>query len=465
MNKFRIQLLGLFLFLSTIISIENLIIGWLDCTSIVIAIIFLEIYILIESIFWLKFKTSTYINAPSLILIAMYFWHFPFVTFFYTIPIGIFSDDGGILIYGESELIKAIYYCALCLNLYVYGLFYSSKKIRGHLQKEVYPVSNTIKKFGIFITLLSISLVVIFQYTDNRYLNSTGYLDLYLNQTDSIISRIYYSMQFFIPFFLLMSFGEGRNKFDFLKVTALFLILVILSLFNGDRSLLFSLIVAYVVGFDSFIKRLSPAILGAAIFVLMIISRVITETRDKSIGFISLLDFDGFNIFDFFHLFWEAGRVIRNVSWTMHFMDSDHYRFGSTYLESILVVIPFSKNFLQENLLTFERPSEWLISRVETLGPGIGLGYSQVAESFLNFGFFGAVLFLVLGYFVGYFYFNFIKNGRYDFYLISMSVALMLILHMRNDSAAFLRLILWEIIIIYAIRRYSIYKFKIKGMN
>jgi oligosaccharide repeat unit polymerase len=262
-----------------------------------------------------------------------------------------------------------------------------------------------------------------------------------------------------------MSFGEGRNKSDFLKVTALFLVLVTLSLFNGDRSLLFSLIVAYVVGYDNFIKRLSPAILGTAMLFLIIISRIITEIRDKAIGIISLLDFDGYDSFDFFHLFWEAGRVIRNVSWTMHFMDSDYYRFGSTYLEAVLVAIPFSKNFLEENLFTFERPSDWLISRVETLGPGVGLGYSQIAESFLNFGFFGAALFLVLGYFAGYFYFNFIKNGRYDYYLISMSVALMLILHMRNDSAAFLRLILWEIIIIYAIRKYSIYKFKIKGKD
>jgi len=139
---------------------------------------------------------------------------------------------------------------------------------------------------------------------------------------------------------------------------------------------------------------------------------------------------------------------------TMEFMVNERFHLGSSFFESALEFIPFSSNLLKA-LMTFERPSEWLVLRADNLGVGQGYGYSLVAESYYNFWFFGCLLFLALGFFIGRYYFIFIRTGSRYHYLLAMFTAVLLSLHMRNDSGSYLRTFMWGCFIILMIKLHT----------
>jgi len=180
-------------------------------------------------------------------------------------------------------------------------------------------------------------------------------------------------------------------------------------------------------------------------------SWIVSQARGSGVG---LHVFTTAGSVDLLHFLWESGRSIGAVIMTFHFVAQETYRYGASFLESALELVPLTSRFARF-VVPVERPSEWLLARVATVPQGKGFGYSLVAEAFFNFGYAGCLLFVLLGAFVGRYYYGYLKTGSTYMFLMAASVAVMLSLHMRNDSGSFLRTLLISFIMFFVLKRLS----------
>ena len=87
----------------------------------------------------------------------------------------------------------------------------------------------------------------------------------------------------------------------------------------------------------------------------------------------------------------EMGGSMLAPAYTIQFVPSDHaYEFGASYAYAVLSLVP--NLFWSVHPAAEHSPSKWLVNTAEpaTARAGGGLGYSVIAEAYLNFGFLGA---------------------------------------------------------------------------
>jgi hypothetical protein len=99
-----------------------------------------------------------------------------------------------------------------------------------------------------------------------------------------------------------------------------------------------------------------------------------------------------------------------------------------------------------------EPPSEWVLKQSSDMAAGEGLGYSLVAEAFLNFGMWGCLLFLAVGWLGAYHDFRFRFRGDIFSALQSLNLVVLLSLHLRNDSITYVRVLIWAALVIWSAR-------------
>jgi len=125
---------------------------------------------------------------------------------------------------------------------------------------------------------------------------------------------------------------------------------------------------------------------------------------------------------------------------------------GRSFADALIYFVPGPLVKLIAPGWTVEPPSEWVLKQSSDMAPGEGLGYSLVAEAFLNFGMWGCLLFLAIGWLVAYHYFRF--RFRRDIFsaLQSLNLVVLLSLHLRNDSITYVRVLIWAALLIWSAR-------------
>ena len=130
------------------------------------------------------------------------------------------------------------------------------------------------------------------------------------------------------------------------------------------------------------------------------------------------------------------------------------YHYGSDYLSSTVVAIPFRSILLPSLGVTVRdlSPSQWVLLYLHP-GRTAGPGYLQLAEAYLQFGAIGVVgLYLLLGWGLMRLW-RFVSSRRWNpqtlaFGLIAMSEMLIWI---RNSSSLEARALSWGWLIVYAV--------------
>jgi len=130
------------------------------------------------------------------------------------------------------------------------------------------------------------------------------------------------------------------------------------------------------------------------------------------------------------------------------------YHYGSDYLSSTIVAIPFRSILLPQLGITVRdlSPSQWVLLYLHP-GRTAGPGYLQLAEAYLQFGAIGVVgLYLLLGWGLMRLW-RFVSSRRWNpqtlaFGLIAMSEMLIWI---RNSSSLEARALSWGWLIVYAV--------------
>jgi hypothetical protein len=115
----------------------------------------------------------------------------------------------------------------------------------------------------------------------------------------------------------------------------------------------------------------------------------------------------------------------------------DTYKFGFTYIESFIGL--FSPRVLGIGSYNAITPSRWYM---ELYSPGTtnhGFDFSLLAETYINFGYFGPLFFIPLGFFIGYLSYNLQHTKSSNILFFSLIALEALTFGVRMDSNAILK--------------------------
>lgn len=212
----------------------------------------------------------------------------------------------------------------------------------------------------------------------------------------------------FLPACFLILCYENSTKQLFLKTVVL--ITCILSLIVGDRTngigwLLAFLLFRY---FENSAKNDTKSIFKIIVIVTSIVALVYLSSF---LGYARMDDqMESLNPLRVLELFIaELGFNFTTICFVMMYVPSiTVYQYGKTYVDALILLIPKSLdptgtiNNMLQNL-----PHKWLYSLIHITyngGLDFGVGFSTIAEAFLNFGWLGVIIVFILGAIVGNFF-------------------------------------------------------------
>ena len=292
--------------------------------------------------------------------------------------------------------------------------------------------------------LLSSSLSVVLDY---------GYLGMYRYQSTMSIAQA--TSAFFIPgvIFLL----AGSKEYRRLQVLSLVLAAAyaVFYLFLGARRTAVMECVAVVWAFDRSVARISrPLVAGLALAALLIFPLVRQSRATNGSDRLSLSE-----QLEMVHSMEnpisssvaEMGYSLITVTHTLQLVPSSRpFDYGMSYLSAVFAVVP--------NLGWEVHPSvehgmlaDWLIRTVDpsVAAGGGGLGFSFIAEAYLNFGWIGGPIWLgVIGYSLCWFFSKSDGDDPAKHALVASFLSFFL-LYARSESAAVSRGLVWYAILPY----------------
>lgn len=233
-------------------------------------------------------------------------------------------------------------------------------------------------------------------------LKTNDYSSIYSTSFGMIYNILYLVSLFAIPTYLLLNMNS--NKID-MKSTCLMVFVVIINFFIGKRgmAIMFFLPVFFLIiqGLKNIsISKLSQLML----FSYLMINLVVT------ISYTRIADINIFNFFEsyFYYLFTfksigllvnEMGFSIRPLVEIVNLISNEVITpsYGGSYIYSIFLILP---GFLRFGLDSFAIEHNFVnLAGMVThyTGANYGLGFSVMAESYLNFKYFGIFFFILLG--------------------------------------------------------------------
>lgn len=437
--------------LQSILLIDNESIGYLKFN------LLMQLVLVILFGVWSYLKSGKLLNAPLIFIAAIYLWHSPFLTGYYFELAKLFEFTGRHLTYGEEYVPKATGLVALCIAAGVAGSLFAfrQEKAKEPLSMPAMtgePLHAYAKRLAWIAFLGYGFLTLLYLLKEGLNTFSGDYMSLYTEHSDTFLFYFYQATKFYFSIFLLSIFAFVSSKREFRYALAITVVIITIQFLLGSRSIPFINLVALALCIDYFYMRLPLIVYPAGFFILSALSFIIESSRVEGVG-LNVFNFAATGKeLDLLHFFWELGGVIRNVIRTMAFMGQEGIVLGQTFLNSIVYLLP--KYYLdglgyQPIIL---RPSAWLVEHSADIPYGGAIGYSLVAESYYNFGLAGCLIFFLVGWFVAGNYFKYILTGDRFTLLHSLNVVIILSLHMRNDSEAYLRYVVYGALFIELLR-------------
>ena len=420
----------------------------------------LQLVLVVFFCIWSYLASGKLLNAPLIFIAAIYLWHSPFLTGHYFELAKIFEWTGRHFTYGEEYVPRATGLVALCLSCGVVGTLVAYRQQSGMVRSgdrregpapEPVLLHRAVKRIIWFVFIGYALLTLIYLVKEGMSALSGDYMSIYTEHSDTFLYRFYQATKFSFSLIMLALFAFVSAGREFRYALAIALTTIFVQVLLGSRSIPFINLVALAICIDYFIRKLPLMFLPAGFFVMSAASFIIESARVEGVLNIFRFSAQGKEI-DLLHFFWELGGVIRNVIRTMAFMGPDGIVHGQTFFNSIVYLLP--KYYLDG--LGFHpgimRPSEWLVENSADVSYGGGIGYSLVAEAYYNFGMTGCLLFVLIGWFVARTYFRYILFDDRFSLLHALNIVIILSLHMRNDTEAYLRYIVYGSLFIELLR-------------
>jgi oligosaccharide repeat unit polymerase len=408
---------------------------------------------------WSSKAGGSFLNAPALFLASIYIWHSTFLLGHYFELAPIFEFTGMAFTYGDEFVYKATGLVGLCMSLSVFGVFvgywrqgrlHAHQTRRTRLKRQCYsllgPRATRVAR-GLLATMLLVLLAYLV--TDGSQVFHAEYLDLYTDPSTSTLSLLFYRTQFLWVFVTIFMVASHCMQSRALRIALLLLLaLSVVLAMLGSRSMPFICLSAIVVSVDCFVRRLRLVMLFAFLLTLSAVSYVIDSARGAGLG-LNVFNFSATDrdSIDLLHFFYQNGMIIRDVMRTMEFSRMDGPVYGQSFLAAAVSVVP--KPLLDRvGYREPTPPSMWLVENSPDVPVGHGIGYSLVAEVYYNFGMPGCLLFALFGFAISTGYFRYIFSGDMFAIVLTLNVSVMLMLHMRNDVASYLRLVVYVAVLL-----------------
>jgi oligosaccharide repeat unit polymerase len=291
---------------------------------------------------------------------------------------------------------------------------------------------------------------------------SSGYFALFQREAATSLNALPQVLAgFLVPgAFWVATFSKGK-RLQLAMTGALIGLYALVQLFLGSRVEAVTSIVPYVWVWHRCIKpvpKIPTIIAGLVLFVVVLplvrVSRsFVGEDRFSPSALIQT--FDSINN-PAVSIVSEMGFSASTVAYTVELVpESRPYDYGTSYGIGFLTLVPNLYRHLRP-AMAYGTPSSWLIQTVDpyTAARGGGLGYSFIAEAYLNAGWAGVILVSgMLGFTFAKLATSFSNTGDLAKIACTAVILVFALKYARNDSTEFVRGVVWYALGPYVLAR------------
>lgn len=368
----------------------------------------------------------------------------------------------------HAWLIKGLAYSMLSVSCFHAGAIinYGGEQIRNNLwrSEDVIEAYNLIAKP---LLLLCIPAFVVNILQTVLAVATGGYAAYYevLESRSAIFTLFGYIDDYYEPCLLLLLIANRDKKQTKFIIIGFMLFEAICQLYIGGRSGAVMTVLGIVLAIHYFVRPFSSidiVRLGTLGYIGLALLNAIEKTRNtigKGIG--DVLNAIGISFFDAIgHFVGELGWSMSSTIWTMMLVPkTSDYRHGVSYLASLLVPIPNIGIWEVHPAKLYANIGDWL---EKALNYDHGIGYSMVAESYINFGWFGLIVMFVFGLILVRFLAR-VKRVNTENDILSATFQILIIMTImkslvRSSFSNSMRSIVYVLIPIYLIISYKLNK-------
>lgn len=303
----------------------------------------------------------------------------------------------------HDYILISLIYSMLCLTMFHVGAILYTKG--GNPDKALWnsqEVTKTFKNLGKLLLVFTIPAFIATSVQVVLSVISGGYLAYYdlIYERFAILKILDYVADYYQPCLLLLLVGyrDGKSRTKAI-IVSLFILDIIAQLYIGGRNRAVLAIISIILVYHYFIKpvnvKRSFLIIIGGYFGLAFLNAIRYSRIESGRGIFSFLEYvDLAPLNVLCEIIGELGWSLSSTTWTMMYAENSiGFQYGMTYLMAPLGIIP-NLGFWAVHPAKAYNPSEWLQSFTMA---NYGLGYTMVAESFINFGWFGCIFMLFAG--------------------------------------------------------------------
>lgn len=361
----------------------------------------------------------------------------------------------------ESDIFDGLFLVLVSLTAFHIGALLSLLTAKGMLQVE------NDRSFAYALRVVGMSLIVVSAIPTALRLREfatiayrDGYQGLYIESASYSSGLFAILTSLFVTGIIFLLAGSKGKKMSIALSMMLMGLYVGIYLLIGVRNKAIMPLIAYVWVWHKIVKPLPKVFLFSCGFVILFfIFPLLRFIRNSPISQIQ-------NVFQLWEIYrdidnsvvaaiGEMGKSIETVIYTMQFVPKVRgFALGSTYINSLLILIP--NLFWDTHPATGNRLSFWLVEQVYpshylvVAGKGWTIGYSFIAEAYLNFGWLGSIVCLAV---IGSLFVRFILWGRQDIQKIATVAAFLpyFLFYSREESLNLTRSLLYYSVIPYSL--------------
>lgn len=330
----------------------------------------------------------------------------------------------------QSQSYTLMFLCIFHLGALIVTRINDNKKVLDSRRIELN--NNALYKTGLLFLIISMPAFLINLFTSIKLVISYGYGGIYHNRIDypKIIDIFLYAGKYFEPSLICIFISKYKEK-KIRKIVTIMLCLNMLTyLYIGGRSGIVVIALCILCIWHYLIKPINikiGSIIAISGYIFAGILNAVAVIRSQSgrtlYTVIETFLESGTNILGDF--IGEIGWSLTSIGYTMKFVPyNEPFRQGSTYLYGLSTIIP-NLGFWDIHPATANAQlSTWLQNM---LGISFGPGYTIVAETYINFGWYGILFALIEGMIIGWILSKVNKNNAH-FKLPSMAFVIIFIL-------------------------------------
>lgn len=358
-----------------------------------------------------------------------------------------------------ASIIPAQFLTLMFLNCFHIGAMLSNRKARRKIHytewQQEYYVRNQIsgiRKVGRFFVLISVIPYIVERISLLAIVMASGYSGIYMQEEKiGIFNLINIISQYFIPGLLCLLLVE-KSRVKKRWYVLILLIEVCFWLYTGGRSngvIIAAIMLMYYHICVKPIRFKQALVVAVAGFFFISLLGVISETRSDKNASISEAISEGFGEGNaFYSAISEMGFSQYPMIATMELIpDRYDYMRGRSYFYAATSIIPNLGFWDLHPAMKYANMNGWL---QDAMNLRFGPGYSIVAEAYANFGKFGFLMMLILGYCYGSIFNINDRNRKNPLLLVLAFVFCFLVIKtVRNSFLATVRSLFYYILPIY----------------